>query len=127
MHCSRRLFGVFVSLVVGFGSVGYGTAADATATSDGQKPVPIGKPALEIEPNNDLLQATPIDFPSRIQGAIFPAKDTDAYKFHLTSNKREVLMIRFLNQAANIGPQIMSGLGGTWSGYQDDTKVILIS
>ncbi len=56
------------------------------------------------EPNDDLLNPTTIKMNSITKSTIEPAGDIDVYKVHLTSNKREVILVTFLNPVRNLTP-----------------------
>jgi rRNA processing protein Gar1 len=56
----------------------------------------------KYEPNEDLLHPAIIESDSIIKGAIDPARDVDVYKFHLPSNKRELIEIKLLNPTQNL-------------------------
>jgi hypothetical protein len=56
------------------------------------------------EPNDDLLHPTTIQINSTTKATIEPAGDADFFKVHVTSNKREVVKVTFLNPTKNLRP-----------------------
>jgi hypothetical protein len=60
----------------------------------------------KYEPNDDLLHPTMIQMNSTTKSTIEPAGDTDVFKVHVASDKREVVKVTFLNPAGNLMPRL---------------------
>ncbi len=58
----------------------------------------------KYEPNEDLLSPTQVELPATIKATIEPAGDIDFYKFHVASNKRELVNVTLLNPTTNLRP-----------------------
>ena len=61
----------------------------------------------QYEPNDDLLHPAVVPINSSIKATIDPGKDIDVFKFHVASNKREVVNISFLNPTQNLAPKLI--------------------